>query len=100
MLDSYPAERLATQTIADLLGGDTEPNAKLLAAALREMLVRIDTVCSITGLSTQSVYRLMSQGNFPHPIKITTHARAWRLSEIMHWIDSRPRVRARASAPE
>jgi prophage regulatory protein len=61
----------------------------LLAASLREMLLRIDAVCTITGLSVPTIYRMMSQGRFPRPLKITSHARAWKLSDISAWIDSR-----------
>jgi len=64
-------------------------NTELLAASLREMLLRIDAVCIITGLSVPTIYRMMSQGYFPRPLKITSHARAWRLSDINAWIDSR-----------
>ena len=64
-------------------------NTDLLAASLREMLLRVDAVCTITGLSVPTIYRMMSQGGFPRPLKITSHARAWRLSDINAWIDSR-----------
>jgi prophage regulatory protein len=62
---------------------------ELLAAPLQKILLRVDTVCTITGLSVPTIYRLMSQGLFPRPLKITSHARAWRLSDINAWIDSR-----------
>jgi len=78
----------AARAVGDLLGLNA-PTAELLAASLREILLRVDTVCTITGLSVPTVYRLMSQGGFPRPLKITGHARAWKLSEVMAWIDSR-----------
>ncbi|HYU45523.1 MAG TPA: AlpA family phage regulatory protein [Terriglobales bacterium] len=81
----------AAKAVGDLLGLASSPTTELLAASLREMLLRIDTVSTITGLSVPTVYRLMSQGNFPRPLKITGHARAWKLSEVMDWIDSRER---------
>lgn len=62
---------------------------EMLATSLQEMLLRIGSVSSITGLSVPTIYRMMSQGGFPRPLKITSHARAWRLSEINAWIDSR-----------
>ena len=64
-------------------------STELLAASLRELLLRIDTVCAITGLSVPTIYRMMSEGSFPRPLKITSHARAWKLSDINAWIDSR-----------
>jgi prophage regulatory protein len=74
-----------------LVGLDDKPGAALLAASVRDVLIRIDNVCAITGLSVPTIYRLMNQHNFPRPLKITKSARAWRLSEIMAWIDSRER---------
>jgi len=82
---------LTTKTVAHLLGDENEPSTSLLAASLREMLLRVDTVSTITGLSVQTIYRLMSQEAFPRPVRITGHARAWKLSEVMGWIDSRER---------
>jgi prophage regulatory protein len=90
-------KNIATQTVTDLLGLDDKSTAEFLATSLREMLLRVDSVCAITGLSVPTVYRLMSRGDFPRPIKITGYARAWKLSEIMNWIDGRERDAAPAS---
>jgi len=85
------AKAPAAPTVEELLGKDREPGTALLAASLRDMLLRIETVCTITGLSIATVYRLLAKGDFPRPLMITSHARAWRLSEIMKWIDERER---------
>jgi prophage regulatory protein len=74
-----------------LIGLDDKPGAAFLAASVRDILIRIDDVCRITGLSVPTVYRLMSQHRFPRPVKITTTARAWKLSEITAWVESRER---------
>jgi prophage regulatory protein len=74
-----------------LIGLDDKPGAALLAASVRDVLIRIDNVCGITGLSVPTIYRLMSKGTFPRPVKITTSARAWKLSEVTAWVDSRQR---------
>jgi prophage regulatory protein len=57
----------------------------------RDVLIRIGSVCGITGLSVPTVYRLMAKGAFPRPVKITTTARAWKLSEITAWVETRER---------
>jgi prophage regulatory protein len=62
---------------------------ELLATPPQEVLLRIGSVCTITGLSVPTIYRMMPQGGFPRPLKITSHARAWKLSDINAWIDSR-----------
>jgi prophage regulatory protein len=74
-----------------LIGLDDKPGAALLAASVRDVLVRAADVCMITGLSVPTIYRLMSRNSFPRPLKITSTARAWKLSEIMAWVDSRER---------
>jgi|SRR6516225_6550026 prophage regulatory protein len=74
-----------------LVTPDDEPGAALLAASVRDVLVRITDVCAITGLSVPTIYRLMGRESFPRPVKITSTARAWKLSEIMAWVDSRQR---------
>jgi prophage regulatory protein len=74
-----------------LIGLDDQPGAALLAASVRDVLIRIDKVCAITGLSVPTVYRLMAKRAFPRPVKITTTARAWKLSEIAAWVETRER---------
>jgi prophage regulatory protein len=74
-----------------LIGLEGKSGAALLAASVRDVLVRITDVCAITGLSVPTIYRLMGRERFPRPVKITSTARAWRLSEIMAWVDSRQR---------
>jgi prophage regulatory protein len=74
-----------------LIGPEGKSGAALLAASVRDVLVRITDVCAITGLSVPTIYRLMSRNAFPRPLKITGSARAWKLSEIMAWVDSRER---------
>ena len=74
-----------------LIDLDGQAGAALLAASVRDVLVRIDTVCAMTGLSVPTIYRLMGRNKFPGPVKITNTARAWRLSEVTAWVDSRER---------
>jgi hypothetical protein len=62
----------AAQVVSQTLGTDHEPTTALLAASLREMLLRLDKICAITGLSVATLYRLMARGDFPRPLKITS----------------------------
>ncbi|WP_372863202.1 helix-turn-helix transcriptional regulator [Psychrobacter sp.] len=41
----------------------------------------------ITGFSAKHIYHLISQNQFPMPIKIG-RASLWRLSDINHWVNS------------
>ena len=81
----------AVNPAAYLISPEDEPGVAVLAASVRDILLRVADVCTVTGLSVPTIYRLISRGEFPLPLKITASARAWRLSEITAWIDSRDR---------
>jgi prophage regulatory protein len=51
-------------------------------------LLRLNTVLSRTGLARSTIYKLMAEGNFPFPVKITTKAVAWPSNSIETWITS------------
>jgi prophage regulatory protein len=83
----------SSPTAAYLLGLEAERTDadSVIAASVRDILIRIDKVAAITGLSIPTIYREMSKSRFPRPLKITSAARAWKLSELSAWIDSRAR---------
>ena len=54
-----------------------------------DRLLRRSSVEEITGLSKASIYRLMGEGSFPHPVKIGNRAVAWPQSAIVGWIEAR-----------
>lgn len=43
------------------------------------------------------IYRLEAAGRFPARIKVGEHRVAWRLSEVLTWLQSRPAVPAKAT---
>jgi prophage regulatory protein len=90
-----PRRLAAGEAASYLIGLDDTPGIALLAASIRDILIRIDSVCALTGLSVPTLYRLMGKDAFPRPVKITTTARAWKLSEITSWIETREREDAR-----
>lgn len=65
-------------------------------------ILRLADVRACTGLGRSSIYRLMSEGRFPPPVKLTDRAVGWREEEITTWIQSRepaqPEERRGASA--
>lgn len=63
-----------------------------LAMPTSSRLLRLRDVQRATGLSRSSLYRLASEGRFPSAVKLTPHATAWHESEILAWIESRPRA--------
>lgn len=58
-------------------------------AALSLRLLRRVAVERKTGLSRSSIYRLMAAGDFPLPVRLSTHAKAWVESEVDEWINER-----------
>jgi prophage regulatory protein len=52
-------------------------------------LVRLTAVCERTSLSRSSLYRLMGQGQFPKPIKLSAGRVAWREGDLTDWLKSR-----------
>jgi prophage regulatory protein len=79
----------AKRSVCEMLGVSTED--AFLGSCVPDVCLRIGVVSSITGLSVPTIYREIAQGRFPRPIKITAGARAWKLSEVMDWINTRER---------
>ena len=52
-------------------------------------LLRRPQVESMTGLKRSSIYALMKCGEFPHPVKLSARAVAWRSDDINAWIRNR-----------
>ncbi len=61
-----------------------------------EKLIRLKDLLPIIGLKRTSVYKLVAQGKFPRPVRLSDGPRgpvAWKLSDIEAWIASRPSAR-------
>lgn len=54
--------------------------------------LRLRDVEHLTGLSKSTVYRLEAAGEFPSRIKLSARASAWKASEVLSWLDKRPRA--------
>lgn len=55
---------------------------------MSETLLPLRAVLARTSLSRSTVYRYMGEGTFPKPVALGSR-KAWLLSEISRWIDSR-----------
>ncbi len=51
-----------------------------------DKLIRIKTVCELSGLGKTSVYSIP---DFPKRVVLSRRAVGWRLSEVQAWIESR-----------
>ena len=63
---------------------------------LHGRLIKIDTVCSIVGVSRATVYRLIKSDEFPGPVKIGA-ASLWVECEVIGWVETRIAAREKAS---
>lgn len=52
-------------------------------------LWRMPRVMAATGLARAHIYKLVKDGNFPRPVKITARCSAWRSDLVQGWIAER-----------
>jgi prophage regulatory protein len=69
------------------------------AAIQAARLIRLKEVKQLTCLSSSSIYRLVSAGKFPQPVKLSQRASAWIETEVRLWIADRIGER-RSAVPE
>ncbi len=50
-------------------------------------LLRLGSVLKMTGLCRSSLYRKVTAGEFPSPVKVGKRASAWVASEVAQWIE-------------
>ena len=85
-LHDQTIEKAIRDVVYDVLGIDT-PASNFLADRLREVLLRIGQVRALTGgMSNATLYREITAGRFPRPVRIAPNAVAWRLTDIEAWM--------------
>jgi len=60
-----------------------------LAHATQTTLLRRRQVEARTGLARSTIYKMVSEGSFPAPIKITGKAVAWPSDAVDDWVTAR-----------
>lgn len=55
---------------------------------MNERLMRRKEVEQVTSLSRSTIYKYMSEGIFPKPVRLGSRV-AWKESDIRDWIESR-----------
>lgn len=58
---------------------------------MQERIIRDPEATQITGLSRTRRHELAKLGQFPTKVKLSERASGYRLSELMSWLESRPR---------
>jgi prophage regulatory protein len=57
-------------------------------AELSDRFVKLDEVKRRVGLGKSMIYRLIQEGKFPAPYKLSPLASRWSDREIMSWIEA------------
>ena len=55
-------------------------------------ILRLPAVLERVGIGKTALYGLISRGEFPPPIRLSTRAVGWCVEEVELWINERPRA--------
>jgi len=58
-----------------------------------DRLIRLKELKTIIPYSTTSIWRRCKEGTFPSAVRLGPSAVAWKLSEVLAWMDSRQNVK-------
>jgi len=53
------------------------------------LVVRMSRLVEMIGLSRSTIWKLLSEGKFPKPIRLGSRSIAWRINDIEEWLQSR-----------
>ncbi len=52
-------------------------------------IIRLKEVSNVTGLARSTIYKYVSEGNFPKPVSLGDRCVGWLESEVQGWIAAR-----------
>ena len=50
-------------------------------------LLRLPEVKLMIGLSRSTIYQMIAAGRFPAAVRVGRRARAWRMAEVVAWLE-------------
>ena len=50
-------------------------------------ILRMPEVCEITGLGKSTIYKKLSEGSFPEPLRLGPRAMGWMTRDIVGWLE-------------
>lgn len=59
-----------------------------------EQLLKRRDVEQMTCFSRSTIYRQISEGTFPRPLRVSANSVRWRLSDLQKWMDTLPNTSA------
>lgn len=54
-------------------------------AQMQKTVLRMPDILALLGISKATLYRMVEEGQFPAPFKISQRLNGWRLSDIQAW---------------
>ena len=69
-----------------------------MAVNTETKILRLPAVLERVGIGKTALYGLISRGEFPPPLKLSTRAVGWCVGEVEQWINERPRATGEARA--
>jgi len=94
--------RALPSLVATPLTAESEPNSSLMAlrnngeygrmsapvaeAAPIDRIARLPEVLLITGLGRTTLLKMVGEGRFPAPLRLSARVRGWRLSAILEFL--------------
>jgi predicted DNA-binding transcriptional regulator AlpA len=52
-------------------------------------MLRISALAPRLGVSKNTIWRLVRQGKFPKPIKLSDGVTVWKAEDVLAWLDSK-----------
>jgi prophage regulatory protein len=83
-------DRLSRKHHATRIEREMEQAQGFAPALNAQRLLRLAEVSTMVGLKRSSIYRYVSEGRFPAPIKVGYRSVRWKLADVLAW---RARVR-------
>ena len=59
-------------------------------SVVEKRALKLKEVIGLISLSSATIYRMMSRGEFPRPARVGQRATRWRSDEVEEWLASRP----------
>ena len=51
-------------------------------------ILRMPEVCAITGLGKSTIYKKLTEGIFPRPVRLGPRAIGWKIRDVYDWLES------------
>ena len=56
------------------------------------LVVRMSRLVEMIDLSRSTVWKLLSEGKFPNPIRLGPRSIGWRIKDVEDWIECREQI--------